>query len=65
MNLTGADFVHTLVAGLAGGLGVYLLGEALGVLRRYGMCPERWRRNRSFLVRRGRARGGSWGHGAR
>jgi hypothetical protein len=64
VDLTWADIAQPLLAGLAGVLGVYLPGEVLGTLRRKGMCPERWRRNRSFLVPRGRAGGGSFGDGA-
>ncbi|MGX6605102.1 hypothetical protein ACWKSP_23650 [Micromonosporaceae bacterium Da 78-11] len=44
MDLTWADVAQPLVAGLAGILGVYLVEEALGTLRRRGWCPERWNR---------------------
>jgi len=64
VNLAWADIAQPLLAGLAGVLGVYVPGEVLGTLRRKGMCPERWRRNRSFLVPRRRSGGGSFGNGA-
>jgi hypothetical protein len=64
MNLVWADIALPLAAGLAAVLGVYIPGEILGELRRRGTCPERWRRNRSFLLVRGRDGGRSPADGA-
>jgi hypothetical protein len=46
MDLTWADVAQPLVAGLAGILGVYLTEETLRALRRKGICPDRWNRDR-------------------
>jgi hypothetical protein len=54
MDLTWADIAQPLVAGLAGMLGVYVTEETLRALRRRGLCPERWNRDRTFLLPRGR-----------
>ena len=64
VNLAWANIAQPLVAGLAGTLGVYVLGEVLEALSRRGICPERWRQNRSFLVPRSRSGGGSFADGA-
>jgi hypothetical protein len=64
VNLVWADIAPALAAGLAAVLGVYIPGEVLDVLRRRGTCPERWRRNRSFLLVRGRDGGRSSADGA-
>ena len=52
VGLSWADIAQPLVAGLAGVLGVYIPEEVLRTLRRTGRCPERWSRNRTFLVPR-------------
>jgi len=46
MDLTWVDVAQPVVAGLAGMLGVYAMEEALGALRRSGLCPQRWTRDR-------------------
>ncbi|GAA3345524.1 hypothetical protein GCM10020358_52960 [Amorphoplanes nipponensis] len=46
MELTWVDLAQPAVAGLAGMLGVYAVESALGALRRSGLCPERWSRDR-------------------
>ena len=53
MDLMWADLAQPLMGGLAGMLGVYVMEETLRVLRRKGLCPESWRRDRAFLVPRG------------
>jgi hypothetical protein len=53
MDLTWADLAQPLVGGLAGILGVHLVQEMLGVLRRKGVCPDRWNRDRKILRPRG------------
>ena len=40
--MTWAEVGQTVVAGLAGMLGVYGSQEVLEVLRRRGWCPARW-----------------------
>jgi hypothetical protein len=52
MDLTWVDAAQPVVAGLAGILGVHGLEEALGALRRRGLCPERWCQDRLKLRRR-------------
>jgi hypothetical protein len=42
MNFAWVDVAEPIVAGLAGILGICLTEEMLGVLRRSGLCPERW-----------------------
>lgn len=54
MDLTWAVIAQTVVAGLAGMLGVYVIEEVLAVLRRKGLCPERWNPSRTSLLPRGR-----------
>lgn len=44
MQVTWWDAAQTAVAGLAGVLGVHLVEDVLGVLRRRGLCPQRWNR---------------------
>jgi hypothetical protein len=46
VDLTWADVAQPVVAGLAGVLGVYSVEEGLRALRRRGLCPERWNRER-------------------
>ena len=48
MYLTWTDLAQPLVAGLASVLGIYLTEIILSALRRRGMCPERWNRDRTF-----------------
>ncbi|OJF09834.1 hypothetical protein [Couchioplanes caeruleus] len=55
MYLTWADIAQTLLAGLAGMLGVFLVEEGLRVLRERGLSPARWAQNRTFLTPRARA----------
>ncbi|MFI5496951.1 hypothetical protein [Actinoplanes sp. NPDC051859] len=52
MYLTWADIAQTVMAGLAGMLGVYLIEEALRVLRKRGISPTRWAYDRAFLTPR-------------
>ena len=54
MDLTWAVIAQTVVAGLAGMLGVYVIEEVLAVLRRKGLCPERWNVARTSLLPRHR-----------
>ncbi len=46
MDLTWAEVATTVVAGLGGMLGVYVMEDVLRMLRRRGVCPERWNRDR-------------------
>ncbi len=46
MDLTWAEVATTVVAGLGGMLGVYVMEDVLRMLRRRGICPERWNRDR-------------------
>lgn len=46
MDLTWAEVATTVVAGLGGMLGVYVMEDVLRMLRRRGACPERWHRDR-------------------
>jgi hypothetical protein len=52
VDLMWADLAQPLIGGLAGMLGVYVMEEGLRVLRRRGICPESWRRDRTFLTPR-------------
>ena len=52
MDLSWVDLAQTALGGLAAALGVHLTQDTLGMLRRKGRGPERWRWDRSFLVRR-------------
>lgn len=46
MDLTWAEVATTVVAGLGGMLGVYAMEDGLRMLRRRGLSPERWDRDR-------------------
>ena len=46
MDLTWAEVATTVVAGLGGMLGVYVMEDGLRMLRRRGVCPPRWNRDR-------------------
>ncbi len=46
MDLTWAEVATTMVAGLGGMLGVYVMEDVLRMLRRRGLCPERWNGDR-------------------
>jgi hypothetical protein len=46
MDLSWADVAQPVVGGLAGILGVWLAEGWLRALRRQGVCPERWSRDR-------------------
>ena len=63
MDLTWAVIAQTLLAGLAGMLGVYVIEEVLRVLRRKGLCPQRWNTPRLSLLPR--TRGGEPAAGER
>lgn len=54
MGLTWADLAQAVVGGLAAVLGVQAAQAGLAALRRRGVCPERWVRARTFLLRRRR-----------
>lgn len=62
MVIRWADIVQPLVAGLAAMLGVYLTEAVLGALRRRCICPDRWKRARSFLKPSGESRRRSFGN---
>ena len=53
MGPTFAQAVEPVVGGLAAALGVYATQEIWTLLRRRGLCPERWSRSRAFLLPRG------------
>jgi hypothetical protein len=46
VDLNWADMTQPLIGGLAGILGVYLIEDMLGRLRRSHRCPERWAKDR-------------------
>jgi hypothetical protein len=46
VDLTWADMAQPLIGGLAGILGVYLIEDMLGRLRRSNRCPKRWVKDR-------------------
>jgi hypothetical protein len=46
VELAWVDIAQPLVGGLAGILGVYLVEDALSRLRRSGVCPKRWAKDR-------------------
>lgn len=52
MYLTWAEIAQTLLAGLAGMLGVFVIEEGLRVLRKRGIAPARWAQDRVFLTPR-------------
>jgi hypothetical protein len=47
MDLGWVDVAEPVVAGLAGVLGICLTEEMLRVLRRSGLCPDRWALDRT------------------
>jgi hypothetical protein len=49
MGLSWSDVIQPVIAGLAAILGVHATEEVLRVLRRRGICPDRWARARTFL----------------
>jgi hypothetical protein len=49
MDLAWVDVAEPVVAGLAGVLGICLTEEVLRVLRRSGLCPQRWTRDPAEL----------------
>ncbi|GGQ78132.1 hypothetical protein [Couchioplanes azureus] len=55
MLVSWADIAQTLLAGLAGMLGVFVVEEALRVMRKHGLSPARWAHDRTFLAPRRRA----------
>ena len=44
MGLTWWDAAQPVVGGLAGIAGVHMVHDLLAMLRRRGLCPERWNR---------------------
>jgi hypothetical protein len=50
VNLTSADVLQAIVAGLAATLGVHATQAALAALRRAGRCPDCWTGSRTFLL---------------
>ncbi|GAA0804955.1 hypothetical protein [Spirilliplanes yamanashiensis] len=44
--MTWAEIAQPVLAGLAGMLGAYVAESGLGTLRRRGLCPQRWNRDR-------------------
>jgi hypothetical protein len=46
VDLAWGDLAQPLVGGLTAMLGVYVVEDVLGRLRRRGWCPPRWDRER-------------------